>query len=1344
MGLKKDKSSEVHHADDADCGSLRAKNVVCDKSHISASQSDNAACMNDVVACSSGSSENNMGNGTSDNTSNDPEMLLESNVRELVSQNQLSSKLAHSSNENLAYNKHSGVLGPSKNEEVSARATESGEIDHLPSCTELEKNKPCSSAVGTCNDQEKVQGIIDQTPSCSMELQVDAALDAADPLLDKKVIHEGSNSQASAKGQTGKNDVDGQPLIDSFSSCDPDEKAHQYNVPDQFVEVKKHPLISPVESEGDDADLEEQDVKVCDICGDAGREDLLAICSRCSDGAEHTYCMREMLDEVPEGDWLCEECKACEEMERKRRGDSEILGGRERSKRISDSLQEKKDPSLAGIRANNDSLTRHLTNKRRGSDIEVDPVVKKQVLESMVQSPTTSSPARDGALSRDNSFKNKDKMNAKLTHQASISGRDNLEKPRSPNASLSNVAKGSYLKSNSFGASSSVPKVKMVVEIPQKHKQGVDVKDASSKILSKSVPFKGSLSRSNTSESKVKMLSPKDSHILESRGLKQAKDRNLFERKNSIKLDHSAASQLAVNGCKNQLRGEVRRQQSSYPSGGGSSSSDVASGSADAKSSLSLKEGCASNLSRLDGVSSEKNLDRSSNHSRQSVGDATLQSSALDTSSVRSLKDGVNEENKLKAAIQAAMQKRLDMGKRSKGPDKSNVVSVSNVDSVGERATIDRPNSLRNSVSAEGMHEAGAASPSCSLNSVKETSVSNVNQSKVLPADSVDSLQAKNMDSVSSDVEQILRRSAIPDHEFAWIGSFEVYRGGSTPEQISGVQAHLSTCASYKVLEMVKKFPQKVSLSEVPRSCTWPAQFQDGGAEEDNIAVYFFAKDAESYERSYKNLLEKLMKDDLALKGNIDGIDLLIFPSKQLTKRSQRWNMLFFIWGVFRCKKENCWDNNSGYVEKLDLSSLSTCKAVTSDFMSPLEKPSLDGNAKVNISTTKSDQDLRGHNSFDSGVLLAKESPRFSNGDRYLGEHSPHKTNSYVMKKFGHHEARNERESACDYPEACCGTRYKSTLVQVECGDPDDVKVAECQTTSSHSERCRDSSVKVEMMLADPSPAQKITFDSGSSENETEAKVKDEKAEVKIKETVKGGGCPMKLQSNLNKEETCVNDQGQIELQDNSRHEEQCKEKENYRVKVMEGKLKQDEVNVKKIDFGGNIDQQQLLQRKHDCPPTIAGLKKPLNDINVAFDEEIAKERVGSSIRFCGPDDIHSSTSTAVEKRSKLVSDKEAERFFFPVNLNSSASMPRDDSLCCSSSKVADGFPNLELALGVENRTAKSGFFLGLVDDHRVQPNSPNVGRRKEDEASSAALSLSLAFPFGERDRSASEEFPGK
>ncbi|CAL5335254.1 unnamed protein product [Camellia sinensis] len=46
------------------------------------------------------------------------------------------------------------------------------------------------------------------------------------------------------------------------------------------------------------------DVKDCDICGDAGREDFLATCSKCSDGAEHTYCMGVRMEKVPEGNWI--------------------------------------------------------------------------------------------------------------------------------------------------------------------------------------------------------------------------------------------------------------------------------------------------------------------------------------------------------------------------------------------------------------------------------------------------------------------------------------------------------------------------------------------------------------------------------------------------------------------------------------------------------------------------------------------------------------------------------------------------------------------------------------------------------------------------------------------------------------------------------------------------------------------------------------------------------------------------------------------------------------------------------------------------------------------------------
>ncbi|KAI3690696.1 hypothetical protein L2E82_48900 [Cichorium intybus] len=63
-----------------------------------------------------------------------------------------------------------------------------------------------------------------------------------------------------------------------------------------------------------DLEVESTDyVIVCDICRDVGREDLLAICSTCKDGAEHTYCMKLMINEVPMGDWQCEECKSSEE-----------------------------------------------------------------------------------------------------------------------------------------------------------------------------------------------------------------------------------------------------------------------------------------------------------------------------------------------------------------------------------------------------------------------------------------------------------------------------------------------------------------------------------------------------------------------------------------------------------------------------------------------------------------------------------------------------------------------------------------------------------------------------------------------------------------------------------------------------------------------------------------------------------------------------------------------------------------------------------------------------------------------------------------------------------------------
>lgn len=99
-------------------------------------------------------------------------------------------------------------------------------------------------------------------------------------------------------------------------------------------------------------------------------------------------------------------------------------------------------------------------------------------------------------------------------------------------------------KSNSFNASNSKPKVKLVDEVvPEKQKGGkehtsLDMKERSGRMMGKSMSFKSAnASRLSASDSKVKMLSPRFTHPVDLKGLKQGKDRTAFERKSLSKLD---------------------------------------------------------------------------------------------------------------------------------------------------------------------------------------------------------------------------------------------------------------------------------------------------------------------------------------------------------------------------------------------------------------------------------------------------------------------------------------------------------------------------------------------------------------------------------------------------------------------------------------------------------------------------------------------------------------------------------------------------------------------------------------------------------------------------------------
>ncbi|KAJ6360383.1 hypothetical protein OIU77_004403 [Salix suchowensis] len=775
---------------------------------------------------------------------------------------------------------------------------------------------------------------------------------------------------------------------------------------DELAEMQEPPLQPASLDDSDESEILEHDVKVCDICGDAGREDLLAICSRCTDGAEHTYCMREMLQKAPEGDWLCEECKLAEE-----------------------TGNQKQDAEEKRMNSTQSS------GKRQAGTIELVSVPKRQATESSLASPKSCSPSRIAAVSRDTSFKSLDKGKVKIAHQTSFGNRFSIDIRETSHPSLNGARvqtpKGTLLKSNSFNTGNSQPKVKLVNEFPQKHKgtreSSLDMKERPARMMSKSMSFKSVNSgRPVTIESKVKMVSSKLSHIQDARGIKQVKDQNAVDRKNLLRLDRpfgssmpnsavvstpkldqritprgesAIASSTSMNkelkstqsdgklGTLSRSASSVGRKSADIPGTSARVSSTPGSSSASVEqksNQISPKDEPSSsswNAERLynnanenmqDGLpqsresstQGEKVRESSVSHLRptgttglkivtcqkcKEVGHATENCTAVspmtpgtDVPASRTAREGMSKDSKLKAAIEAAMLKRPGIYRKKKESDQSDGVPLLNVDAGSEIQDRFSVLNKMNEGTLEGQVNLGVSSSefckSANINNVKQLNEHSTDTVCLSKAGQLDST-APYMGKPAHSVEQsaLVKMSAIPEHEYIWQGAFEVHRSEKFIDLYGGIQAHLSTCASPKVHDMVNKFPQNINLDEVPRLSTWPRQFKISGAKEENIALYFFAKDFESYE-NYKGLLDIMIKKDLALKGSFDGVELFIFPSTQLPENSQRWNMLYFLWGVFRGRRS---DSNS--FEKLVIPSLNVVprdKDIPAAVLSSLENVS--------------------------------------------------------------------------------------------------------------------------------------------------------------------------------------------------------------------------------------------------------------------------------------------------------------------------------------------------------------------------------------------------------------------
>ncbi|XP_020248455.1 uncharacterized protein LOC109825918 isoform X2 [Asparagus officinalis] len=771
----------------------------------------------------------------------------------------------------------------------------------------------------------------------------------------------------------------------------------QSNVPSSTFMIFNSPgsqnqLQETTESK-DSADIE--DVKVCDICGDPGLEELLAICSRCSDGAEHIYCMHKKLKGLPEGDWLCEECKFKEETANQNVdtvNDTlsealEVHHSTKTSQNIKNDFDPNCLPELDAKALNLEEKVAHerpqspqISAKREESNLKVDLKNSERVPQSCgISSLRTVDAKNKLCLSHESSLHilGADKSN-QIKPLASYGGQsvNNSLFSRSQTFSGYNSSKisdmlpsswGPLSKTVSFKNSNMKPKVQFIESMPS-HKQIMskesnDSRKGQIKKLSKPPSFKSITPSCSHAESITKTQPVHPSVPSQAEDLRGRREKSVVEKKSAI-LEPlpvnptsvasvgnlhvkdapveiiSESKILDIHRCshdKNNVGCNDGKWSYILKSFGRSSSNLTSQKPCQPALKQDIHEilGAADKSCSIPNATSQRTVPQVVEilHGNDKVKDTTfsgiLQQAAPVVSGllrcrkcnetghptqfcsiyklpVSSLKPSVgqntrdlhNKSNDLRDAAEAPILKST-IQKDIRLPDHPDKLSMPSARLGYKVPSNDTPlgssSFLHNSA-----HQERIQGQDVIRNRMGDPS-------KIEASDQLNTKFSPHVVPTTASVPaDVLRSSAIPQLESIWQGGFEVLRSGRVFKSYEGVQAHLSTYASPKVLEKAIKFPGKVHLEEITYLSSWLCQYQGHSLGEHNIALFFFAKDMESYENSYSKLLEDMIRNDLALKGNISGAELLVLPSNKLPQNFQRWNRLYFLWGVFKGRRPNC------------------------------------------------------------------------------------------------------------------------------------------------------------------------------------------------------------------------------------------------------------------------------------------------------------------------------------------------------------------------------------------------------------------------------------------------------
>ncbi|KZV56543.1 hypothetical protein F511_16142 [Dorcoceras hygrometricum] len=146
--------------------------------------------------------------------------------------------------------------------------------------------------------------------------------------------------------------------------------------------------------------------------------------------------------------------------------------------------------------------------------------------------------------------------------------------------------------------------------------------------------------------------------------------------------------------------------------------------------------------------------------------------------------------------------------------------------------------------------------------------------------------------------------STAPAMDALWKGRFSICEVLEDGALNCIIQAHPPSKVRRKIYDFSKIMPGVLQFQLVPCEKFWISLFCEHHPDSSDIGLYFFPGDGERAV-NYASLLESLGLKKLALRIQIDDVELVVFTSALLPMDCQHWNGKYFLWGVFHHLKRD-------------------------------------------------------------------------------------------------------------------------------------------------------------------------------------------------------------------------------------------------------------------------------------------------------------------------------------------------------------------------------------------------------------------------------------------------------